>query len=1159
MYNGNIRKRTKNNDCIRYETVLDVLFLRKEKHMNKKLLFPLALMAVALPLSVAKVNKVDAYFIGIGNKADYLAHGLEVNAQLADEGFVLLKNADDFLPMSGTESISVVGKSSTNLVKGGGGSGDASVSSGVTFIDLQKSLTTVGFDINPDLTAFYKDNSKSGSGRTNGNSSWKGLSEVTIGETPFSSYTDALKSSMENDYNDAAIMVISREGSEGCDVKPCNAHDTQKTNTSFKAVSHKHALELSDNEQDLFDYITEKFENVIILINSGNIFQCDQFENNDAVKAVIWMGSPGDVGAGAVGRILAGEVNPSGHTVDTWARDFTKDPTFQNFSDNAQTNLITNSNGVEMYVPQDTMFNADGTPVKSEGSYKGNPKWEDQENYVVEAGLNGVRPSSYVSYEEGIYYDYRYYETRYADKKAAGADADSWYAGKEGVIYPFGYGLSYTTFEQKIVSSNIDHKILKSGNMKVEVEVEVTNTGAVAGKEVVQLYWKAPYIKGGIEKAYNTLCAFDKTKLLEPGQSQTLKLTFNTQDVANYDFSDANDNGFCGYELDAGDYQISLNKNAHEEIANINFKVAEGGIKYEVDRYTGEKVENRFTDRGFYSSLPSEDDFEFTQFSRENMETSFPTHPTVEDRTLGENSRVQEFFTHAFTPADIDTDATNYEYMPKEAYKTKEDIEALGWTQPNTAPSTRMQFSELYNVDYDDPKWDEFMNQMTYDELISFVSGGSQNPAINGTGKPSITSNDGPQKFKGASGVYWVCLPIAAATYNVDLLNEQGKCIGNETIYTSNTYGWCGPAVNIHRSPFGGRNFEYYSADPFLSGRMAGRVVAGATDGGIYCFFKHFAVNDQEKHREGVAAFLSEQALREIYLKAFQYVIQEGKATGIMSSYNRIGLMESAASYPLLTEVLRNEWGFRGQVFSDMTHHSNSAFDRKYYENINNRILAGDSQQLDSSSYKDDILCRWDSTLGCPTYNGTPSYSWWYAVRNAAHDTMYSAAKCAAIDKNKVPEANLTFTGAPRNYFETSVDEDISIQINVPDEIDGVDVSDYEIVIDEFTPLPDGLSLNGDVISGSVDHPVNKFIHILLVNGNNIYGTRLEFVVTAVGNVEPTDSYVDPDEPDNGGEEESGKKKGCFGSIEVSLLSMTAFSVIAIGALFIDRKRKFAK
>ena len=1116
--------------------------------MKKRILVPIFLAAVALPLSLSnKYVGNEAYFIGIGERSDYLAHGLEVNAQLADEGFVLLKNQDGFLPMNGDENISVVGKSSTNLAKGGGGSGDASVSGGVHYIDLQESLTEVGFSINPDLTAFYKDSSKSGSGRTNGNGGWMGRSDVTIGETPFSSYNDALKNSMENDYNDAAIMVITREGSEGCDVKTINATDTTKTDPGSKILSHKHALQLSDNEQDLFDYITEAFDNVIIVINSGNIFQCDQFENNDAVKAVLWIGSVGDVGAGAVGRILCGDVNPSGHTVDTWARDFTKDPTYQNFSDNAQTNVVTNAQGEEYYYAQDTMFNADGSPVKSEGSYKGDPKWENEENKVVDVGLNGVRPSAYVSYEEGIYYDYRYYETRYAEVKAAGEDADAWYKGEEGVIYPFGYGLSYTEFEQKIVSSNIDHKILKSGNLKVQVEVEVKNVGNVTGKEVVQLYWKAPYYAGGIEKADKVLCAFDKTEMLKPGDSQRLTLEFNTQEVANYDCFDKNDNGFCGYELDGGDYQIVLGKNAHEEIDAVNFKVAEGGIKYEVDLYTGTTVENRFTDRGFYSSLPSEDDFEFTQFSREDMEETFPTHPTIEDRTLGSNSRVQEFFTHAFTPADIDTDVTNYEYMPKAAYRSKEDIEALGWTQPNSAPSSRMQFSELYNLDYDDPKWNEFMNQMTYAELLNFCTGGDQNPAISGTGKPGITSQDGPQKFKGASGVYWVCLPIAAATYNVELVAEQGRCIGNETIYTSNTYGWCGPAVNLHRSPFGGRNFEYYSADPLVSGRMGGRVVAGATDGGIYCFFKHFAVNDQEKHREGVAAFLSEQALREIYLKAFQYVVQEGKATGIMSSYNRIGLMESAASYPLLTEVLRNEWGFKGQVFSDMTHHSNSAFDRKYYENINNRVLAGDSQQLDGSSYKNDVLCQWDPNLGCPTYNGTPSYSWWYAVRKAAHDTMYSAAKCAAIDKTKVKDAHLTIEGLKNNRYLTSVGEQVNMKIVVPEQY-----AEYELAIDPFTPLPEGLSFDGEVISGTSDTPVNKFIHVMVMTDQHaIAGTTFELSITAIGSDAETEDYVDKDQ--------GGKKKGCFGGFEISMVAMTAISALAIGALFINKKRKIAE
>ena len=1118
--------------------------------MKKKLFIPVFLAALAVPLCLQqRAEGLNASFIGITNQTDYLSHGVEVNGQLADEGFVLLKNEDGFLPLSGDEKISIVGKSSTNLVLGGSGSGNGSVSAGVQAVNLQKSLTDVGFEINDELTKFYNNDRNSGynsgNGRTNGNSGWQGDSEVTIGETPMSSYPEKVLKTMEEDYNDLAIMVISREGSEGCDVKTCNAHDSIKTNNSYEAVSHKHALELSDNEEALLAYLEETFDDIIVLINSGNVFQCDKLENNDSVKSIIWMGCPGDVGAGAIGRILKGEVNPSGRTVDTWARDFTKDPTFQNFSDNAQTNMVT-VGGKDYYYPQDTMFNHDGSPVKSEGSYVGDPKWKVQDQYVVQSGLNGVRPSSFISYEEGIYLDYRYYETRYADMyKANKKEANNWYDSEEGVIYPFGYGLSFTSFSQKIVSSNIDHKILKSGNMKVEVKVEVKNTGSVAGKEVVQLYWKAPYFAGGIEKAYNSLCAFGKTDMLEPGQSEVVTLTFNTQEVANYDFMDKNGNGFKGYELDGGDYQISLNENAHEEIANIKFKVAEEGIQYENDLYTGHKVENHFTDNGFYSSLPSEDDFEFTQFTREDITDSesetFPKHPTLEGRTLGANSRVQEFFNHAFTPADIDSDVTHYEYMPREAYKSKEDIEALGWTQATSAGSNRMQFSELYNVDYDDPKWDTFLNQLTFDELIPFVNGGDQNPSISGTGKQGLTSNDGPQKFKSGNTIYWVCLPIAAATYNVDLVAEQGRCIGNESQWCQNrTYGWCGPAVNIHRSPFGGRNFEYYSADPLISGKMGGRVVAGATDGGLYCFFKHFAVNDQEKNREGVAAFVSEQALREIYLKAFQYVVQEGKTTGIMSSYNRLGLMETAASYPLLTNVLREEWGFKGQVFSDMTHHSNSAFDRKYYENINNRCIAGCNQQLDGQTYDGDILAKWNSSKGCPVYNGVESYTWWYAVRQSAKATMYSAAKCGYADTKRLEDAELTFEGLAHNRYETSVGQDIEITINLPEGKSG------ELSIDPFTPLPEGLELNGGVISGSVDKPVNKFIHVVLTDGNTKTATSFELLVTAIGDDAETEEYKD--------------KKGCGGEIATAcLIALISLAGLGLAFVAVDRKRRIAK
>ena len=492
--------------------------------MKKRLIVPIFLAAMALPLCIHQMpSGVSADFIGeYSSSGDSDKFGKEVNKEIADEGFVLLKN-DGSLPLDEGAWVSIVGKSSTNLSRGGGGSGSGRVN-GESY-DLQKSMTEAGFEINDTATNFFK-NAKGG--RTNGNGGWKGNSDVTIGETPIDEITknqDLLDSLDE--YSDAILQVITREGSEGCDVKMCNATDDTKTNSGDKILSERHALELSKNEQDLFEELHNHTDHIIIIINSSNVFECDIFENDPQVSGVLWIGNPGDVGPRAVGRILSGQVNPSGRTVDTWGRDFTKDPTFQNFSDNAQTNRTTNANGDEIYAAADTMFTADGYPVLSYGTDKdyrshSSPRWADQKNKVVQGGINGVKPSAYVAYEEGIYVDYRYYETRYADMAKEDAKAaKEWYDSDEGVVYPFGYGLSYTTFDQKIVRINpANGSTLDEETDLIEVSVKVTNTGSVAGKDAVQLYWKAPYTAGGIEKADHVLCAFDKSKLLEPGESQ---------------------------------------------------------------------------------------------------------------------------------------------------------------------------------------------------------------------------------------------------------------------------------------------------------------------------------------------------------------------------------------------------------------------------------------------------------------------------------------------------------------------------------------------------------------------------------------------------------------------------------------------------------------
>ena len=1189
--------------------------------MKKKILIPLALAAVVLPLSLSKsVHPLDALMFGeANNQSDYIKYASQVGAQLADEGFVLLKN-DGFLPMNTQNAkISIASKGSSSFVRGGTGSGGGNVNSSVSAYSIQSSLEEVGCQINPTLVSFYSNSSKSGSGRSDANpNKWDGVNYSTIGETPLKSYSATELNSMD-EYGDAIIFLITRQGSEGCDLKTCDARDS-----SSDPVSDRHALELSKNEEDLFNEIKKHTDHVIVVVNSSNVFECGRFEDDDKVSAVLWIGNPGDVGPGALGRIISGQVNPSGHTVDTWARDFTADPTFQNFADNAQTNLIEDAEGNPVkYAPQNTMFNADGTPVMSYGSDKSykdhdKPNWEDEENLVVKGGLNGVKPGSYVSYEEGIYYDYRYYETKYHDMKAAGEDADAWYEGETGVVYPFGYGLSYTEFTQEISYTNLPDAPISNPDTKVEVTVNVTNTGAVAGKEVVQLYFRAPYIKGGIEKADKVLCAFAKTDILEPNESQEVNLEFYLQDVANYDFMDSNKNGFAGYELDGGNYQVVLAKNAHEEIATADFSVQEKGLQYAVDRYTGGEVKNRFTNRGFFSSLPAEEDFEFTQMSRANFAQTFPTHPTVEDRTVSENSRVEEFLTHEFTIADLELEElTNadgdlvpnqYEYMPKAAYKTKADIEALGWTQAeNTSGTVDIKVTDLLNTDMDDPIWDEFMNQMTYSEMLQFVSGGQQhNPAISRFGKESTGDSDGPQRFK---IMWWVSGPIVAATYNVELAHKQGECNGIEAHLSSNTYGWAGPGVNIHRSPFGGRNFEYYSADPFLTGRMAGRVVAGASDKGVYCYFKHFVVNDQEKNREGTSTFLTEQTLREIYLKPFQMCVQEGKAFGLMSSYNRLGNMETAASYPLLTEVLRDEWGFKGSIISDMTHSGNGSVNFKCYENINNRVLAGCDQQLDNGGgFKDNMDCEWNSTKGCPVIKkgdnkGYESYTYWYAVRTCAQRVIWMCARSGVNAKTFVePDEEITLSNVKRSVYEGAVGEDVEIKVSLPDyfqegeEFDDTRaVSECEVTVDAFTPLPEGLAFDGEKIAGKVDEAYNGFVHILVSvtlddNSKQTFGTSFELRIYADYNsgvfetpvdptpvdptpVDPTPTPssssapapVQPDTPADTTPSSSSeqtpakKKKGCGGEVAISLISIAALGTIALGALLIERKRRAAK
>ncbi len=1125
--------------------------------MKKQLLIPIFLAALTLPACLNRgLAANNAEFIGEygqSDKAKYIEHASKVQDQMAEEGFVLLKNKNNFLPMQ-TEGkkITLAGKSSPNLARGGAGSGSGSVSSGVADYQLvggadghvKGALEEVGFDVNMKLVEFYgkwvydsrrnsvswSNNSASGAGRTNGNDGWKGNSEVTIGETPISSYTDELLASMD-EYKDAAIQVITREGSEGCDVKTCNAHDSKKTNSSAEQVSDRHALQLSENEEALLEELGKHTDNIIILINSSNIFECQQLENNDKVKAIIWVGNPGDRGIRAVGRILNGEVNPSGRTVDTWTRDFTKDPSFQNFSDNSQTNLVEAANGKKYYAPQDTMLAADGAPMLSFGTDKAykqhsSPRWDNarggEEFKVVSGGINGVKPAAYVSYEEGIYVDYRYYETKYADMAAKSKKkANDWYKSEKGVLYPFGYGLSYTKFSQRIVKSTVKKGAkVEDGKEVIGVTVEVKNTGKVAGKEAVQLYFKAPYTKGGIEKADHVLCAFGKTKLLEPGQTEKVHLSFYLQDVASYDFQDKNNNGFKGYELDAGNYELLLGKNAHENYDKLGFKL--DARQYEKDRFSGNKVENRFTDRNFYNSMPGENDIEFTQMSRADFDDTFPTHPTYEDRKVKEGSRFEEFLTYEFSLADFE--AGNNEYVPAAA--RKDASVAANWKQGSK--DTNLKIKDLKEVDLDDPKWEDIVNQMSWDDMLKIIETNQMSSkSISSVGKDGFSEGDGPQKF---SIMWWVSSPIIAATFNQDLAHKQGECVGMES-HINGKSGWWGPAVNTHRSPFGGRNFEYYSADPFLMGRMAAQVVGAATDRGVYAYFKHFATNDQEKNRESGISFVSEQALREIYLKSFQMVFEEGKSMGVMGSYNRLGLMETAASYPLLTEVLRGEWGFKGSVLSDMTHSGNGSVNFKCYECVTNRVLSGCNAQLDSGGFKGASQASWDATMNAPVYTKDGqkviSYSYWYAVRQCSKEHLYMSSRC---------------TGTSRGITKVAL-EGGELYMEVEARTDAVDFAPTiegaeSYKLNQRVELPKGLEFKDGKLTGTIENEGVYHIDFIGLGADGKAVGAYKLIITAT-----TNGFDVP-------------KSGCGGDIAAVGAIVALIAIAGVGLLLVAKRRR---
>ena len=791
------------------------------------------------------------------NKAEAFANAQEVNLKLAEEGFVLLKNENAALPMNKGARISVFSKNSVNLSYGGSGSGGFDTSNNK---NLYESLNDAGFVTNPTLKNFYE-SSQSGPVRTANSSDLDNgdNQKIATAETPQNKYTDAVKNSYA-DYSDAALVVITRIGGEGFDL-PRYQGDSEG------AVSpDSHYLELDQNEIDLLTAVTDgTFKRVVVVFNTPSSFEATFLKDSayaafaDKIDAAVWIGFNGSNGITALGEILNGDVNPSGRLVDTWAADFTKNPSFVNFGTGC--------------LP-DTTDKYDG------GMY-----------YSVD-------------YEEGIYVGYRYYETR------GETDGEDWY--NANVVYPFGYGLSYTTFDWTVGDASASEIELGT---TITVPVTVKNTGSVAGKEVVQLYASAPYTLGGIEKAHKVLVGFAKTKLLQPGESETVTVSFDPYSAASYDYRDANSNGFSGYELEAGEYTLYVSRNAHESEKAIALNLA-ADVQIDTDPTTDSEVVNRYTDSENFLDSDWQLD---AMLSRADWEGTWPTPQTAQQHAgtdrLYEEIRSEEHN----NPTDFDSE--EYPWFGEEPTLTLRDL----------LPSAEAEGYEPV-VSYDDERWEELMMGCDEEEMIALINNGAYHTlAMESVGLPATIHGDGPSGFtcfmskEQVNGTcQYVSEPVMASTWNINLMNELGEAIGEEGTIGDKATGQpyssiYAPGVNIHRSPFGGRCSEYFSEDPFISGMMGAAEVQGIQSRGALPTVKHFVANEQETHRSigGDLSWLSEQALREIYLKPFEYTVKLGETRGIMTSFNRIGTRWTGGDYRLLTEILRNEWGFNGLVICD--------------------------------------------------------------------------------------------------------------------------------------------------------------------------------------------------------------------------------------------------
>ena len=801
------------------------------------------------------------------------------------EGITLLQNNDGMLPMNDAGNINVFGWASTNPIYGGTGSGALSDAYDTT--TLLDGLHDAGFKTNEELTKFYTNYSTTRGVIAVTSADW------TLPEPAAGTYADELIGNAKN-FSDTAMVVIGRVGGEGLDLPTDMKADGVTYNDNSKDYEDfpkgTHYLELSQSEKDMIDLVTKNFEKVVLVYNGANAFELNFAKDYPQIKSVLWVPHPGQAGFEALGEVLAGKTNPSGRTADTFLTDLTANPTWNNF---------------------------------------GNFEYDNVKEFEVDSA-RGVRFPHFVNYNEGIYVGYRYYETA----------ADEGLIDYDSVVqYPFGYGLSYTSFDEKMGSVAYD---TESGT--ISFDVTVTNTGDVAGKDVVEVYYNPPYTNGGIEKASANLVSFEKTKELEPGESETVSIEFDDDDMASYDYRNAK-----SYVLESGDYRISVRTDSHSIVDEKTVNVA-STITYnsEDNTHNGDAIvaTNVFDDANGGLNYLSRTD----HFANAKEALAGPVNYSMSDKDKSTFYNVGNY-----DPTKFDDDSDE---------------------MPTTGAKNGLKLADMYGKDYDDADWDKLLDQLTFDDMDNLIAnGGYGTQAVKSVGKVQLTDADGPaslnNNFTGVGSIGFPASTAFACTWYKDLAKQFGEMIG-DMAHDMHVAGWYAPAMNIHRNAFSGRTFEYFSEDALLSGAMASNQIAGAKEKGVYSFMKHFAMNDQEtKRTEMLCTWSNEQAMREIYLKPFEMSVKEGGAQAVMSAFNYIGNTYAGGDAALLKTVLRDEWGFKGFVLTDY-------FGGYGYQNADQEVRAGNDAMLATTKITNHITDKSATSVK--------------AMRQAAHNILYTAA-----------------------------------------------------------------------------------------------------------------------------------------------------------------------